>query len=75
MALGPNKENLAALGRDFAQKVERIAQHRDRLVEVEDVYPVALAEDVRAHLGIPAVRLVPEVSARLEERAHAERGE
>jgi len=36
------------------------------LGEVDDVDPVALAEDVLLHLRVPALRLVSEVDAGLE---------
>ena len=46
----------------------------DGLGEVDDVDPVALREDERAHLGIPAARLVAEVDAGLEQLPHGDGG-
>ena len=47
----------------------------DGLAEVEDVDAVALAEDVRLHLGIPALRLVAEVHAGFQQILHRDRGQ
>jgi len=41
-------------------------------LQVNDVNPVALSEDVFLHLGIPALRLVPEVDARFEQLLHGD---
>jgi hypothetical protein len=38
-------------------------QHRHRLREIDDMDVVASAEDVRAHLRVPAVGLMAEVHA------------
>ena len=46
----------------------------DGLGEVDDVDPVALREDERAHLGIPAAGLVAEVNAGLEQLPHGDGG-
>jgi hypothetical protein len=45
------------------------------LAEVDDVDAVALAEDVRLHLRVPALRLVAEVDACFEQVLHRERGQ
>ena len=42
----------------------------DGLGEIDDVDPVALGEDERAHLGIPAARLVAEVDTGFEQLPH-----
>jgi hypothetical protein len=39
----------------------------ERLLEIDDVDPVALREDEAAHLGIPTARLVSEMDASGEE--------
>src|SRR4249919_1687826 len=49
----------------FLQKLER-------LLEIDDVDPAALAEDEAAHLGIPATRLVPEVHSGLQQLSHGD---
>ena len=47
-------------------------ERRHRLGEVDDMDVVTGAEDVGLHLRVPAVRLVPEMGAGLEELAHRE---
>ena len=47
-----------------------VVEQIDRLVEIDDVDAVALGEDVIAHLRVPALLLVPEVNARLEQGLH-----
>ncbi len=42
----------------------------DGLGEIDDVDPVALGEDERAHLGIPAAGLMAEVDSGLEQLPH-----
>ena len=59
----------AALG-DVARELVRLLEQLLRLREVDDVDPAALAEDVAAHLGIPATRLVAEVDAGLQQLSH-----
>ena len=46
----------------------RELQLTERLLEVDDVNPVALGEDEPAHLRVPPARLVAEVDARRQER-------
>src|SRR5262249_33986967 len=41
-----------------------------RLLQVDDVDPVAVGEDEPLHLGVPAPGLVPEVSAAVEQLLH-----
>src|SRR5262249_5120146 len=43
------------------------------LLEVDDVDPVPLAEDVLAHLRVPSLRLMAEVNTRLQELLDADR--
>ena len=45
----------------------------DRLGQVDDVDAVALREDVRLHLGVPAASLVSEVDTGLKQLAHRDR--
>ena len=50
-----------------ADELLRQLELTERLLEVDDVDPVALRENEAAHLGIPTAGLVSEVDARLEE--------
>src|SRR4029078_7471608 len=52
-----------------------LMQQRHRLGQVNDVDVVARAEDEGGHLRIPAVALVAEVTASLEQLTHIEGGE
>ena len=45
-----------------------------RLLQINNVDPVALSEDEALHLGIPASRLVAEVDTALEQLAHRDDG-
>ena len=49
----------------FPTEVEGLPQKRQRLVQIDDVDPGPLGEDVALHLGVPALGLVPEVDASL----------
>ena len=62
-------------GRTKKELLQRAAQQRHGLAEVEDVDVVADAEDEALHLRVPAVGLVAKVSAGLEQAAHGEVGE
>ena len=65
LLLGAYEENTAAVGHQVPH--ERIG-HVDalqRLVQVDDVNAVALAEDKALHLRVPAPGLVPEMDSRL----------
>ena len=59
----------AALG-DVPRDVVRLLEQLLRLREVDEVDAPALAEDVAAHLGVPATRLVAEVDAGLQQLSH-----
>ena len=42
----------------------------DRLIEIDDVDLIALLEDVRLHLRVPALGLVTEMHARFQKLRH-----
>jgi len=44
-----------------------LLKHLQRLLQVDDIDPVALSEDVFLHLGIPSARLMPEVNTCFEQ--------
>src|SRR6185295_267914 len=63
-----------APGHDVAHLDQGLVQQRHRLCEIDDMNVVASAEDERSHLRIPAVALVAEVTAGLEQLTHIEGG-
>ena len=65
----------AATGDDVGNLHQRLMQQRHGLGEVDDVDVVAGAEDVLRHLRVPAMRLVAEVNASLEQLTHGKRRE
>ncbi len=67
LLLGPDEEHLAVGLGHAPDEVQRLVQERQRLVEVYDVHPGALGEDVALHLGVPTLGLVPEVDPGLEQ--------
>src|SRR5262249_62372047 len=71
-ALGAAEKNPPAIGDGIAHRLQRAVQHRYRLGEIDDVDVVAGAEDVLRHLRIPAVGLMAEVDASLQQLAHGE---
>src|SRR5690606_14980198 len=72
LALGADEQHAPAIGNDIAQGLQRIAEHRRGLLQVENMNAVAYAEAVLAHLGVPAAGVVSEVNARFEQLAHGE---
>src|SRR5437763_14318943 len=72
LLLGADEEDGAAAGADVADELERLAGQLHRLLQIDDVDTVAGAEDVRLHLRIPALGLVPEVDAGLEQLTHGD---
>ena len=74
LPLGADEEDAAALGDGVAHLLQRAVQHRHGLREVDDVDVVAGAVDVRGHLRVPAMRLVTEMHASLEQLAHRKIG-
>src|ERR1043166_2559048 len=59
-----DKEQIPAAGREVADVPGRRLEHRHGLLEIDDVNAVARAENIGAHLGVPAARLVAEVDPR-----------
>src|SRR5205814_3806914 len=72
LALGTDEQHLAAAGDGLLDEVERAREQRHGLRQVDDVHPVAVAENVRLHLGIPTVGLVAEMRSGLEQLLHGD---
>src|SRR5581483_11182356 len=70
LALRSHEEDDSSFGRQFCNELRRFLEHLQRLLKIDDVNPVALTEDVFLHLGVPALRLVPEVNTRFEQLLH-----
>jgi hypothetical protein len=70
LALGAHEQDGAAVLRELTHVLHRVVVHRQRLLEVDDVDLVALAEDVVGHLRIPVPRLVTEMNAGLQHLTH-----
>ena len=67
LLLGPDEEDGPSPPGQVGGELLGLVQQRLGLEEVDDVDPVALAEDEAAHLGIPAARLVAEVDSGLQQ--------
>src|SRR5438034_899435 len=74
LTLGAYEEDDPALGRQLLDVLKGLLEQAIGLLQVDDVDPVALAEDVFLHLRVPALGLVPEVDPRLEQLLHGDRG-
>ena len=72
--LGADEQHGAAIGSDVLDEVRSFRVERLRLLEVDDMDLVALAEDVLGHLGVPEAGLVSEVDARLQHLSHGHAG-
>src|SRR5205085_8226523 len=72
LALGADEEDVApaVFAHEAGDERDGVAEHLLRLLEVNDVDAVALAEDVLLHLRVPAPDLVAEVDAGLQELFH-----
>ena len=66
LLLAADEQNLAAAPRHFLQKIGRAMQLLHRLIEIDDVDRVALLENERLHLRIPALGLVTKMDACFE---------
>ncbi len=70
LLLGAHEQDLLAAGDRLADGLEGDVQALHGLGQVDDVDPVALGEDERAHLGIPAASLMTEVDSGLKQLPH-----
>ena len=55
---------------ELAHELHRLFEERLRLLEVDDVDLVAMAEDERGHLRVPVAGLVSEMDARFQHLSH-----
>src|SRR5207237_1440877 len=67
LPLRPDEEDRAPIGRQIVDELLRVAEQFCRLGQVDDVDAVPLTEDVFLHLRVPALGLVAEVDAGLQQ--------
>src|SRR5215210_835190 len=67
LLLGADEEDLAVRLGDPAHEVEGALEERERLIQVYDVHPRPLGEDVSLHLRVPTLGLMPEVNPGFEQ--------
>jgi len=68
--LGAHEQDAAAVGDHLANEFRCLVVEGQGLLEIDNVYLVALAKDERSHLRIPETGLVPKVHPRLQHLAH-----
>ncbi len=73
LPLGAHEEDVAPGGSEIAHELAGLLEVLQRLLQIDDVNTVALAEDVRLHLGVPPASLVTEVNPCLEQLLHLDR--
>ena len=73
LALRADEQQVLARGGKVGHELRGFLELLERLLQVDDVDPVALAEDELLHLRIPAFRLMTEVDASLEQFLHRNR--
>ena len=74
LLLRADEEHALAAGDGLGDEGEGRVEALDRLRQVDDVDAVALREDERLHLRVPAAGLVSEVDAGLKQLAHRDGG-
>src|SRR6185369_17508368 len=74
LLLGADEQHRAAVGRQVTHEVVGGLDAGQRLLEIDDVDAVALAEDETLHLGVPTAGLVPEVHTGFEHLSNGDDG-
>ena len=72
LTLGTDEKQSAAGGTEVEDELGGFAEAPQRLLEIDDVDAVSLAEDVAPHLRVPPPSLVTEMDTRLEHLAHTD---
>ena len=70
LLLGADEHQHATAGDEVTNESVGLVDASQRLLEIDDVDAVALAEDEAAHLRVPTAGLVTEVHASFEQLAH-----
>ena len=74
LLLRPDEEDGAAPGDEVPDVPVGLLDTLHGLLEIDEVDPVALAEDEATHLRVPPAGLVPEVDARAQQLLHGDDG-
>src|SRR5690606_31859639 len=67
LPLRADEQHAFALERQLPGRLLRLSEKLERLLQVNDVDPVALREDVPPHLRVPTAGLVSEMDTRFEQ--------
>src|SRR5262249_52626277 len=73
LALRADEEKVLPRRREVGHEFRGFLELLERLLQVDDVDPIALPEDEFLHLGVPALGLMTEVDASLEQFLHRNR--
>ena len=73
LLLGADEQHLASAGGQLHHRPVRVVDQPHRLLQIDDVDPVALRENVAAHARVPSPGLVAEVNAGLQQGLHGDR--
>jgi len=74
LLLRADEQDLPAIGGEVTYERVGLLDPDERLLEIDDVDPVALHEDEPLHLRVPPPSLMPEVDTRLQELLHRDDG-
>jgi hypothetical protein len=72
LPLGADHQDGAAVGGELPDELGGFLEQRERLFQVDDVDLVAMAEDVRGHLGVPEAGLVSEMDTGFQHLTHGD---
>ena len=70
LLLGTDENDFSTIGYVISHRVIGLSKQIDRLLQVDDVNPFALCEDVARHLGVPLSCSMPEMYSRFEQLFH-----
>ena len=73
LTLGADEQHVASGGRKISDELRGLGERLQCLLQVDNVDPVALAEDKRLHLRVPPTCLMAEVHSGLEQLFHLDR--
>ena len=68
--LGTDDQHHTVIIHGVTHQIVRLFQTLKSLLKIQNVDPIALREDERLHLRVPATRAMPKVHARFQERLH-----
>ena len=74
LALGADEKHQTAAAGHLGQVAEGAEQTPHRLTQVDNVNKVALAVDIRPHLGVPTTGTMPEMNTRVDKILYLDNG-